>query len=647
MYQSHFRLHDRPFAFAPDPEHYYPAASIEQAREVVALNVERASGATLVMGAVGTGKTLLCELIANQFANELPVCSIPGGRISTPTSLLQTTLHALGLPFRGQDEGELRFTLTDHLSGQSCRDGILLIIDEADRLSIELLEEIRVLTNIVKDGEQRVRLVLAGEHRLEERVGDPRLESLNQRVVGRLFLSNFTVDETADYVRARLKACGGDADSIFTEEALQAAHRATSGVPRLVNQTCDHAMLLASVANLDQLDMEAIEEAWADLQQLPMPVRQSDVPGRQAASDGIIEFAALDDEDSQPESGQLDALQRTVSELESDLNQAVSGIGTDGSNEIDEELFELSEEPFISPLYGEDAAQLAEAASHTATDDEAEDALSLRLETETQVVPSEEVEAAEEITISEGDSSVVELTIDQATSPFDEEFDDEEVVIQEFASPSKFSRDGYEHVTSSYSRHLAEQLTAAHPGLRMHPASDDLAEGGDESDERNTSAFEEEPFQPLSAFMMDDDYQSMDDDFSEQGTAADDSVQFFREDNFDPSQDPILPEPSTEVFNPGVQVAMASGSPNEPAPPRFAVGVDTDIAIVVQENAGIQVEDPILPDYAEQMVWVEENPTHGPVGEQDELRGANRGERPDEPSTQPKKFRTLFSSMRR
>ena len=98
MYQSHFHLNDRPFASVANPDHYFPAASIEQAREVIALNVERASGATTLVGAVGSGKTLLCQLIANQFSSSLPVSMVPGSELRSAEDLLQAILHELDLP---------------------------------------------------------------------------------------------------------------------------------------------------------------------------------------------------------------------------------------------------------------------------------------------------------------------------------------------------------------------------------------------------------------------------------------------------------------------------------------------------------------------------------------------------------------------
>ena len=150
MYQTHFQLNDRPFASVANPEHYFPAASVEQAREAIALNIQRASGATMLVGNVGSGKTLLCQLIANQFSNEISVCMLHGSRIRSSGELYQSILHELDLPHHGQDEGELRRTLTNHVTGQACLSGVLLIVDEAERLSAELLDEIRGLTNLVK-----------------------------------------------------------------------------------------------------------------------------------------------------------------------------------------------------------------------------------------------------------------------------------------------------------------------------------------------------------------------------------------------------------------------------------------------------------------------------------------------------------------
>jgi len=180
--------------------------------------------------------------------------------------LLQNILFELKLPYRDIDEGELRLSLLDHLEPRSGgSDGLLLIVDEAHTLPLRLLEEIRLLTNIARDGHTRVRLVLTGSLALEERLASPKLESFHQRIVARCYLQPLTRQETMEYLQSHIRRCGGSVDSLFTSEAQSAVHTATDGIPRLINQLCDHALMLAALGGHRQLDAAGIEEAWADL----------------------------------------------------------------------------------------------------------------------------------------------------------------------------------------------------------------------------------------------------------------------------------------------------------------------------------------------------------------------------------------------
>jgi hypothetical protein len=172
---------------------------------------------------------------------------------------------------------------------------LLLIVDEAHTLPLRLLEEVRLLTNIVRHGQPRVRLVLAGAAKLEERLASPKLESFNQRIAVRSYLQSFNYDETLAFVKSAIGSAGGKWEAIFTPDALDAVYRATDGIPRLVNQVCDHALMLAYVGGVRRLDKSGIEEAWADLQQLPTPWNAAD--GAPEAAPDIIEFGALDDEE--------------------------------------------------------------------------------------------------------------------------------------------------------------------------------------------------------------------------------------------------------------------------------------------------------------------------------------------------------------
>ena len=293
MYEGHFNLRGRPFLAAPDSAQYFPGVTIELARRTLIRSIARGEGPGLVIGAPGTGKSLLCQLIAEEFSAKFAVALLISGRFGTRAALLQAILHQLRLPYRGVEEGELRLSLVDCLdpaAGQ--HEGLLLIVDEAHLLPWKVLEEIRLLTNLVRDSQPRVRVVITGNSVLEERFANPKLSSFSQRLAARCYLGAMDATETAAYVRAQIAFVGGDADGLLDDDALRAVHRASDGVPRLVNQICDHALIMACVAGLHRLNDAAIDEAWADLQQLPAPwsAKPTDAP-----SNGVVEFGGLDD----------------------------------------------------------------------------------------------------------------------------------------------------------------------------------------------------------------------------------------------------------------------------------------------------------------------------------------------------------------
>jgi type II secretory pathway predicted ATPase ExeA len=293
MYESYFHLKERPFASVPRTDHYFPAATIEGSRSTLARCVDRAEGPAIVIGPPGSGKTLLCRLLAEHFQGAFHVAVLPSGRVATRRALLQAILYELGQPYRGLDEAELRLALIDRaMLGAHCGRGIVLLADEAHRLSLRLLDELRMLTDLVRQGQPAVRLVLAGGRGLEERFASPRLDLFSQRLSARCYLEAFQRAETEQYIHARIAAAGGPAAQIFPPETCQSVHKASDGVPRLVNQVCDRVLLLAAASGLRRIEPAHVEAAWADLQQLPPP--RSD-PARDAEP-GVIEFGGLPDE---------------------------------------------------------------------------------------------------------------------------------------------------------------------------------------------------------------------------------------------------------------------------------------------------------------------------------------------------------------
>jgi type II secretory pathway predicted ATPase ExeA len=316
MYERFFGFDRRPFASAPDADCYFPGTAIEAARLTLFRCLERGEGAGVLIGPAGTGKSLLLQVLAEQFTGRATTAMLSSGRLSTRRALLQAILFELDLPYRERDESELRLSLVDHMTTLAAPlIGLVLLVDEAHTLPLRLLEELRLITNVVRNGQPMVRLVLAGGMSLEERLTSPRLEAFHQRVTARCYLQPFDRAETAEFIRAAFVWAGGQPERIFTHDAYEAVHRATDGIPRLVNQVCDHALVLAREAQVYKLDKRRIEEAWADLQQLPTTWSE---PGRAQKSGAaeVIEFGALDE--GSDDATDADSTQTTNIDIEFD-----------------------------------------------------------------------------------------------------------------------------------------------------------------------------------------------------------------------------------------------------------------------------------------------------------------------------------------
>lgn len=292
MYEVSFGLSRRPFPSLPQPEFYYPTGAAEYARQTVLRCVERGEGVAVVVGPTGCGKSLLGRLLADHFRDTMHVVQLASGRLDSRRALLQAILYELGRAFRGMEEGELRLALTEYLSRAEPLRPMLLLVDEAEALPMRLLDELRMTTNLSVGGEPCSRLVLLGGAALEERLTSPKLESFSQRIVARCYLEAMNRSETKECIQAQLAAASAP-EVLFTEDACNAAFQATDGVPRLVNQLCDHALILAFADGQSKIDRSGIEEAWADLQQLPTPWNGDN---QENSSDGIIEFGGLDDD---------------------------------------------------------------------------------------------------------------------------------------------------------------------------------------------------------------------------------------------------------------------------------------------------------------------------------------------------------------
>ncbi|MCH2115360.1 MAG: AAA family ATPase [Pirellulales bacterium] len=265
-------LSPRPFVAAPDASRYFPAVVFEEARHRIARSIERGEGPALLVGGAGIGKTMLVEVLAEQFRGSMAIAHMGGAQLCTRRALLQMILFHTDLPYRGLDEGELRLSLLDFLrpNGEPAR-RLLLLVDEAESLPDRLLEELRVLTNVADAGHPLVSLVLVGTSILEERFADPKLEAFSQRISTRSYLAPLGREETLQYIKAQVAAVEKNPDAVFTDEGLEAMFAATDGVPRLINQLGDQLFWLAGETGYAPLDADFVQQAWSESQQLPAP----------------------------------------------------------------------------------------------------------------------------------------------------------------------------------------------------------------------------------------------------------------------------------------------------------------------------------------------------------------------------------------
>jgi type II secretory pathway predicted ATPase ExeA len=264
MHESHFGLRGRPFRPTPDTEGYYAATSHEQALARLHAALTDEEGMVLLTGLPGTGKTLLCHCLLDRLGDGPTTAFLTNSHVGDVVGLLQAILHDLSLPYVDRSQQELRLALTDYLL-KNYADGrrTLLVVDEAQNLLHEALEELRLLGNLEGRHGKALQVLLVGQPDLVDTLGQPAFAVFRQRLAVRVVLEPFTREEAADYLKHQIRSAGGRPEELFADEALALLARATEGVPRLLNQAAHQALGLAEQATMPQVDAEVAVEALA------------------------------------------------------------------------------------------------------------------------------------------------------------------------------------------------------------------------------------------------------------------------------------------------------------------------------------------------------------------------------------------------
>lgn len=264
LYATFFGLTERPFSLVPDPGFLYWSPQHKRAFSVLEYGILSKAPITLITGEIGAGKTTLLQELLSRIEDDVTIGLISnaqGGR----GELIQWILNALGVTTQNDlSYVEMFQVLQDFLLAEyAANRRVILIFDEAQNLSLEGLEELRMLTNINSNKDVLVQLILVGQPELRAMVLNPNMQQLAQRVAANFHLPRMDTETVTQYISHRLRSAGGTGLE-FSPEACAIIHRETGGTPRLVNQLCDFAMLYAWSSEKRVVNLETVEEVLKD-----------------------------------------------------------------------------------------------------------------------------------------------------------------------------------------------------------------------------------------------------------------------------------------------------------------------------------------------------------------------------------------------
>ena len=274
MYQEFFGLREDPFRINPDPRYLYLTASTQEALTSLAYGIRGRYGIIVMTGEVGTGKTTLLQALLDGLRQvRASTAFIFNPKISVE-GLIASAMADFGIPNVSREKHEAlsqlnRWLLDRFHSGQMA----VLIIDEAQHLSMEALEEVRLLTNLETSTEKLLQIVLSGQPELEQKLRDAQLRQVRQRITIRCRTAVLSPEETHGYIQRRLQIAGANGDPIFSLEAVDRIHKYSVGIPRVVNLLCTHALIhaladqakpvSAAIVNRVARELELDDPDWA------------------------------------------------------------------------------------------------------------------------------------------------------------------------------------------------------------------------------------------------------------------------------------------------------------------------------------------------------------------------------------------------
>ena len=288
MYKAFYGLQRNPFEITPDPSFLFPTRRHNEALAALYYGVRRHKGFVVLTGEVGTGKTLLVRCLLHLLkGSSASYAYIFNSRLSS-AEFLQYVAGDFGLSASGKNKSELLLELGSFLiSRHQKKLTTVLVVDEAHHLAPEVLEEIRLLTNLETTQGKLLQILLIGQPELDEKLDSVDLRQLKQRVALRAQLLPLDLEETRGYIARRLQLAGANSHSVglFPAESIAAIFRQSRGIPRLINTVCENALINGYARQLRTVSPEIIDEVAADLRLNVVPVPKAQLPAANSSPD--------------------------------------------------------------------------------------------------------------------------------------------------------------------------------------------------------------------------------------------------------------------------------------------------------------------------------------------------------------------------
>ena len=274
MYERFYDLRERPFALSPDPDYLYPSRVHREALDYLRYGLETQAGFVVITGEIGSGKTTLLQTLLRGLDSQTTVGRIVNTMLE-PRELLETIMLDFGLDATGKSKPLVLRDLAQYLVDQRLAGRmVLLVIDEAQNLSLGALEELRMLSNLETEKSKLLQIVLVGQPNLRDKLAAPELEQLRQRITVSYHLDPLDADETRNYINHRLRRAALHTPLEFPREVTDAVHARSRGIPRVVNVICDAALVFGYAEERRQVDLPLVDEVLGELEAtgvLPRP----------------------------------------------------------------------------------------------------------------------------------------------------------------------------------------------------------------------------------------------------------------------------------------------------------------------------------------------------------------------------------------